>query len=1065
MSLSDHDSLAAFLREFWRDVERDEVRSVEEYVERYPRLRERVVEEVRALEDSADAAADWMGALLARDDASDAPTTGWTPTSALVAGRRIGDFRLVAPIGRGGMGQVWVAEQLTLGNRRVALKFIHDARVDDRAREYFAREARAGGRQSHPGLVAVYAYGETDGRPWIAMELVENARTVRDLIDGTARLARIPRGYDDEVARIVAEAAEAMQVAHAAGVIHRDLKPQNILIGPDRHPKIVDFGLARIAGEAGLSGTGETAGTYYYMSPEQVSTKRADVGHASDIFSLGAVLYELLALRRPFEGDTAHQVAQKILSVDPPELSKLRSRIPPELAWICGKALEKASADRYPTMADLAEDLRRHLAHEPILARPPGALARAHKWCLRHPTASVAGAVGTIAVIAILWLAVLAQGNARRALRNAAAASAKSAADEELMKEGARLSALQVLDDLVAEANELWPALPEHIDAYRAWIPRARTLVAELPLWRAERDALQGRALPQTEDERRADLESHPDVEEWRRMRGAVLFFERTLAQRRDGEAVEIPVLEDGAYPDDAFGLNALALERVHLGRSLFGEEALGLALALRALELAEESDRAAIGETLSRAYFALGRDDDALDAMYAALEDARGPQRAELEQRLLEMEAATEWEASAAGLAECASTIARLDVRRERLEPIVHARRTWAFPADEPQARRWNEQIIRLTAGLEGLASGLLSDDAGAEARAGCWSVPRRLEVALEVQKAFEPGGEFASRWEESLPALRAAYPDLRIAQQVPLVPLGPDPDSGLWEFADPLSGAVAERSPSGELRVAEETGLVFVLLPRATFLMGAQSDDRLAANYDPAAEPRRERPVHEVELSAFLMSKYELTQAQWFRMRGENPSEFDEAVTLAGHRYDRTHPVERVDWNACVETCRQLGLVLPTEAQWEYAARGGTNTPLWTGADGRSIEGAANFAELQAALMAEGEKARGWSLPDDGYAAHAPVDRYAPNPFGLHNVHGNVCEWCLDCYVDDYYARSPRVDPVPPATGFPGRVTRGGSFASQLVDLRVSSRGFAKADTVEATHGLRPARAWRVR
>ncbi len=149
-------------------------------------------------------------------------------TGRLACDRVIGDFRLLKLLGQGGMGQVWEAEQLSLGGRRVAIKFVWPDRMTARDLELFQREARAGGRLSNPGIVALHAYGESDGLAWIAMELVEGAWTLRDFLDATARVEELPASYDRDVARLVAEVAEAMETAHAAGVIHRDLKPQNM---------------------------------------------------------------------------------------------------------------------------------------------------------------------------------------------------------------------------------------------------------------------------------------------------------------------------------------------------------------------------------------------------------------------------------------------------------------------------------------------------------------------------------------------------------------------------------------------------------------------------------------------------------------------------------------------------------------------------------------------------------------------------------------------------------------------------------------------------------------------
>jgi WD40 repeat protein len=309
------------------------------------------------------------------------------------------------------MGQVWEARDETL-RRSVALKLVLPKRVDTRNLELFTREARAGGRLAHPHLVTTLGFGQDDGVAWIAQELIEGSWTLKDVLDELRAEDATEKGYYPKVARFLALLADGLQAAHTAGVIHRDIKPQNILVAPDDTPKLADFGLARVTDDSFLSQTGEFAGTYAYMSPEQVTAKRMGLDHRTDVFSLGVVMYELLTLRRPFEGDTTHQIAEKIITVDPPEPSRVRSQCPRDLAVICGKALEKAPGRRFASMAELAADLRRFLAHEPILAQPPGLGARAGKWARRHPALSVGGAVAAVLMVVITAVGLAAVRNA-----------------------------------------------------------------------------------------------------------------------------------------------------------------------------------------------------------------------------------------------------------------------------------------------------------------------------------------------------------------------------------------------------------------------------------------------------------------------------------------------------------------------------------------------------------------------------------------------------------------------------------------------------------------------------
>ncbi|MDP6990736.1 MAG: serine/threonine-protein kinase, partial [Planctomycetota bacterium] len=204
--------------------------------------------------------------------------------SAFSPGDVLADFSLVRLLGRGGMGEVWEAREESL-RRHVALKLMLPQSASQRTVDYFTREARAGGKLSHPGIVAVYGSGEHDGTHWIAMELVPGGASLQDFLEDVRGEAELPGDYYRRVAELTAAVAEAMEFAHGAGVIHRDLKPANVLVTPDDRPRVADFGLARVESEHELSRTGDFAGTYYYMSPEQVMAKRMGLDHRTDIFS------------------------------------------------------------------------------------------------------------------------------------------------------------------------------------------------------------------------------------------------------------------------------------------------------------------------------------------------------------------------------------------------------------------------------------------------------------------------------------------------------------------------------------------------------------------------------------------------------------------------------------------------------------------------------------------------------------------------------------------------------------------------------------------------------------
>ena len=407
-----------------------------------------------------DTASDWSGV------AGHVPPSADESLSGTISG-----YRLIRELGAGGMGTVYEAEQVALG-RRVALKVLPSSMgFSSRAVRRFRREAEAGGRQRHPGIVSVYDVGEADGVHFIAQELVEGGRTLSDALHEARQQPQLPANYYRRTARLFIEIAQALQHAHDSGVVHLDIKPSNILLERGGRPKVADFGVARVENALGLSQTGQFAGTPFYMSPEQV-TGRIGLDNRSDIFSLGATLYEALSFRRAFDGDTSRQVMEKILLESPPDPQLQRSLLPRDLAAICLQALEKNRERRYASMADLAEDLARFLEGEPVTARPPGRLRRARMWLRRHPVLGASGAVAAAAFVVVAGLLFqLREKNLALDRQNAAleaeAATARTALDfmVELFESsdpdqsrGAELTVKEVLDrGAVRIGSELQP--------------------------------------------------------------------------------------------------------------------------------------------------------------------------------------------------------------------------------------------------------------------------------------------------------------------------------------------------------------------------------------------------------------------------------------------------------------------------------------------------------------------------------------------------------------------------------------------------------------------------------
>ena len=323
---------------------------------------------------------------------------------SLKAGRVLGDYRLVKELGRGGSGVVWEAEQLSL-KRRVAVKFLYPIySLSPGALERFRREAEAAGRLAHPGIVQVYTTGEVDNYHFIVAELVLNGITLANVL-AERKVEEPADEYYSWLARLFIQIANAVQVAHEAGVIHRDLKPGNILMDGD-YPKVGDFGLARMDGGISLSFGQEAVGTLYYMSPEQLKDGGEGVDGRTDIYALGVTLYEALTGFPPYQGTSREAIVHRILTEDPVPPRRVRADIPRDLEIICLKALRKQSFHRYASMADFAEDLKAWACGEPILAAPITRVQRGVRWCRRRPGASVAIAVIGLSLGTFFFLAL-----------------------------------------------------------------------------------------------------------------------------------------------------------------------------------------------------------------------------------------------------------------------------------------------------------------------------------------------------------------------------------------------------------------------------------------------------------------------------------------------------------------------------------------------------------------------------------------------------------------------------------------------------------------------------------
>ncbi len=327
---------------------------------------------------------------------ADAASTAQPALAATL--RYFGDYELQEEIARGGMGVVYRARQVSL-NRTVAVKMILSGQFAGTAqRQRFQREAEAAAQLRHPNIVAIHEVGEHQGRSYFSMDFIEGRTLAAVLREGKLPPAR--------AGTLVKTLAEAVHYAHQRGTLHRDLKPSNILISADSQPHILDFGLARpIEGEAGLTCTGDVMGTPSYMPPEQAAGRGGEVGPASDVYALGAVLYEAITGRAPFTGGTMAEVLRQVIEADPAPPRRWNPNVPADLETICLKCLEKRPERRYHSARALEEELERFLNFEPILARPAGRLRKTWSWSQQNPWVLAAGCG-----LVVLLLACVAYG-------------------------------------------------------------------------------------------------------------------------------------------------------------------------------------------------------------------------------------------------------------------------------------------------------------------------------------------------------------------------------------------------------------------------------------------------------------------------------------------------------------------------------------------------------------------------------------------------------------------------------------------------------------------------------
>jgi formylglycine-generating enzyme required for sulfatase activity/tRNA A-37 threonylcarbamoyl transferase component Bud32 len=993
---------------------------------------------------------------------SETPTPGDDVTE--LVSKEFGHFQLVRVLGRGAQGIVYLAED-TLLHRKVALKLLSNAGLQSEAvRDRFRREAEVASRLDHPGICGVHEVGEVEGIPFISMQYLRGT-TLADLLEA-ARSGETPQptagseestmtsltGKDavSDVLLLVERAARALHAAHEVGLVHRDIKPANIMVTAEGQAVLMDFGLARDLESSGadLTETGAILGTPAYMSAEQLRGRREDIDARTDVYALGVTLFELLTLRKPFEGESIEEYFQLILHAQPASSRKYNPRIPRDLDTVIEVAIERDRARRYPSALALAEDLRRVRHFEPIQAKAPGALTRAAKWCRRNAAVAVGLGAVSVFLLAAGGLVIandLERGSSARQHRETARGALERGEFELALAE-------------VALLRELVPDSPEAVEL-EAQIVRAREAAAV----QAQRE----QDLSAADEARQAALEkieahvaarsrlraTRSSVEE-RRSDIFDSFSPETQRASFAGEEREVAALEATVVRllgEASENLHAAARRESRWGSSAETER------AFADFYLVQWSDAMATGRRAEAERFAgLVRRHDP-SGEYEGLLSGHGSLTVEVQGgpaalHLFRYE-------SLELLADGSSTIPRLvPVPTDGLELFPE------LPRD-PGVEPWSPCLVVTEvepggwAERSGLTAGELLERVGGESgrhgrerlRARTPGEPLSVErCSREGSPGLElPAGEAAGFSVEvtSAPLFCGARNEIAGGESLEVAP-------GSYLLLARRAGASPQRVPfvverggalslGVDLQSVEDVPPGFVFVPGGPFPSGG---DALAVGSAP--------PTVE-EVDGFFIARRELTNAEWRRFT-EDPQTRARMQASADPIYrpreerggpmpeenlgGEDTPVFGITWNDVRDYLAWRNELaerdgepwvydLPTRAEWEKAARG---------VDGRSFPWGDRFDFA----LTVGLFSRDVPL----FNAPGGLEPRDESPYGLLDMGGHRSEWALDRKVLD----APGAPPAYLYLGGCWRDARADSF-------RLAGSSFAEAEFPSATTGAR--------
>lgn len=1027
--------------------------------------------------------------------ASNSPRAALFSAASASSQTTVPGYEDVVEIGRGGMGVVYRARQVGL-NRRVALKMIlTGVHADAEELQRFRLEAEAVARLEHPNIVRIYEVGELDGRPFFALEYVDGG-TLEE------RLAHTPQP-PREAAALVEKLARAMHFAHQRGIVHRDLKPANVLLsgagasatstpqpganasGSDETvPKITDFGLAkRLDSDLSNTCSGTVLGTPYYMAPEQARGQGRQVGPAADVHALGAILYEMLVGRPPFQGSTALETLEQVCTQEPVPPRRLQPRVPRDLETICLKCLRKEPAHRYASADELGDDLRRFLGGQSIRARPIMPWEHAVKWIRRNKARSA------LAVMSLLMAAGIA-GWAHHARKQRESNAATHAADLVASLASAETADVPHIIDALTPYR-LWadpllyqrlaitsPESKEHLHLRMALAPvsasQVEYLCQRLLTARPEDVATIQGALAQHQDvlnDRLWAILENRSAAQAQRVRAACALAAhdasdgRWSAVARDvaqGLAAE-PMLAQGK------GKELLLPIKRHLSDPLLeiyldGQRQETERTAAFAVLTEHASDRPEVLAAL---------DTEASDQQHLLLLPLLRAHREQVMSLLREV--LHKGYPTVAGEEERDRQARRQARAAVLLLQLGEPESLWALLPHRPDPSVRTHLLHEL--GPRGADATILINRLEMETDV---SARRALILAL---------GEFtgeqisSSQRERLVPSLLRWYRDdpdpgihgaidwlLRHGQQ------GDAPRKLDWQKREALDRidlqlAGLPPSPRHWYVTAKYQLTMTVIRAPIEFIMGTPYTDLKDKNSNEAP--------HRVKVPrSYALATKEITVAQFRRFLDENPR------VKARHSYQKQSsptddgPILGVTWFQAAQFCnwlsqqeglprsewcypdleelgygmelpadylRRQGYRLPTEAEWEYACRAGATTSRFFGASEEML------------------KEYAWYSKTSNKRAY-PVGQLKPNDFGLFDICGNAMEWCQD-QGDDYQVAPnqdwiDREDAALRITRAQARVIRGGSFFYLGRSVRSAFRDYYRPDFPLLYVGFRPAR-----